>query len=79
MGAMPWDDPDQYAKHSPVYFAGNFQTPTLLLAEDADPGAEELCFALQARRVDSALVRLGPARPSRVTLEWEATLAWIGK
>jgi acylaminoacyl-peptidase len=56
MGAMPWDDPDQYVKHSPIYFAGNFRTPTLVLASDPDPGAEELYFARQARKVDSALV-----------------------
>ena len=47
---MPWDDPDQYVKHSPIYFAGNFRTPTLVLASDPDPGAEELYFALQARK-----------------------------
>jgi dipeptidyl aminopeptidase/acylaminoacyl peptidase len=77
MGAMPWDDPDQYVKHSPVYFAGNFRTPTLVIAGDRDPGAEELYFALQARKVDSALVQLGAARPSQVILEWEATLGWL--
>jgi acylaminoacyl-peptidase len=80
MGAMPWDDPDQYVKHSPIYFAGNFRTPTLVIAGDPDPGAEELFFALQARKVDSALVRLGPAaRPSQVILEWEAMLGWLEK
>jgi len=80
MGAMPWDDPDQYMKHSPIYFAGNFRTPTLVLASGPDPGAEELFFALQARKVDSALVRLErPMRPSQVILEWEATLAWLAK
>jgi acylaminoacyl-peptidase len=80
MGAMPWDDPEQYVKHSPIYFAGNFRTPTLVLAGDADPGAEELYFALQSRKVDSALVRLGAeGRPSRVILEWEAMLGWLGK
>jgi acylaminoacyl-peptidase len=80
MGAMPWDDPDQYVKHSPIYFAGNFRTPTLVLASGPDPGAEVLFFALQARKVDSALVRLEhPMRPSQVILEWEATLAWLAK
>ncbi len=80
MGAMPWDDPEQYVKHSPIYFAGNFRTPTLVLADDTDPGAEELYFALQARNVDSALLRLGGrGRPSQVILEWEATLGWIEK
>ncbi len=76
-GAMPWDDPDQYVKHSPVYFAGNFKTPTLVIASDRDPGAEELYFALQARKVDSALVHMGPPRPSQVILEWEAMLGWL--
>jgi acylaminoacyl-peptidase len=79
MGAMPWDDPDQYVQHSPVYFAANFRTPTLVITGDRDPGAEELYFALQARKVDSALVHLGTARPSQVTLEWEATLGWLEK
>ena len=80
MGAMPWDDPQKYVQHSPVYFAGNFRTPTLVLAGDNDPGAEELYFALQARKVDSALVRLGEEeRPSRVILEWEAMLGWLEK
>ena len=80
MGAMPWDDPDQYVKHSPVYFAANFRTPTLVMAADADPGAEELYFALQAQEVDSALLRLGQAeRPSQLILEWQATLAWLEK
>ena len=30
MGAMPWDDPDQYVQHSPIFFARNFKTPTLV-------------------------------------------------
>jgi acylaminoacyl-peptidase len=80
MGAMPWDDPQQYVQHSPVYFAGNFRTPSLVVASDTDPGAEELYFALQARKVDSALLQLGDeGRPSQVILEWEATLGWLQK
>jgi acylaminoacyl-peptidase len=77
MGAMPWDDPDQYVHHSPVYLAANFRTPTLVIAGDRDPGAEELYFALQARTVDSAMVQLGAPRPGQVILEWEATLGWL--
>jgi hypothetical protein len=51
-----------------------------VVARDADPGADELYFALQARNVDSALLRLEQtARPSQVILEWEATLAWLEK
>ena len=81
MGAMPWDDADQYVKHSPIYFARTFQTPTLVLAGDPDPGSDELYFALQSRRVESALVRLPGRAGARGTLvmELEAELAWLGR
>jgi dipeptidyl aminopeptidase/acylaminoacyl peptidase len=78
MGAMPWEDPEQYWKHSPVYFAKNFKTPTLVLAGDADVESDELYFALQSRNVDSALVRMGASeKPSEWVLELETTLAWL--
>jgi dipeptidyl aminopeptidase/acylaminoacyl peptidase len=78
MGAMPWDEPDQYVKHSPVYFARNFQTPTLVLGDS--PAADEMDFALRARKVDSALVRLPVAGgPALNILELEAELAWLGR
>jgi acylaminoacyl-peptidase len=78
MGAMPWDEPDQYVKHSPIYFARNFQTPTLVLGDS--PAADEMDFALRARKVDSALVRLPVAGgPAVNVLELEAELAWIGR
>jgi dipeptidyl aminopeptidase/acylaminoacyl peptidase len=80
MGAMPWDNPEQYMKHSPIFFAQNFKTPTLILAGERDPASDELYFALRARKVDSALVRLGDASPpSRMILEMESVLAWIGR
>lgn len=77
MGALPWEDPDQYVKHSPLYFAASFKTPTLVIGEGDDPQAEALYFALQARQVESALVRM-PAPPDR-TVELEAELAWLGR
>ena len=73
MGAMPWDDPDQYTKHSPIYSAGNFKTPTLILAAEHDPEADELYFALRQRKVEAALVRL-PASP---VLQLQSILAWL--
>ena len=79
MGAMPWEDPEQYTKHSPLYFAGNFRTPTLVLAGERDVQSEELWFALQEKKVESAMVRVSGVRPSGVALEWEATLAWLGR
>src|SRR5580700_7191914 len=78
MGAMPWDEPDQYVKHSPVYFARNFQTPTLVIGDSA--AADEIDFALRTRKVDSALVRLPVAGgPAVNVMELEAELAWIGR
>ncbi len=80
MGAMPWEDPDQYVKHSPIFFAQNFRTPTLVLAGDPDPESEELYFALRARKVETVLMRLpGPDKPSRRILELETILGWLGK
>jgi acylaminoacyl-peptidase len=78
MNALPWEDPDQYVKHSPIYFAGNFKTPTLVLAGDPDPQSDELYFALRARHVECALVRIADdPKASVLAIEMEATLAWL--
>ncbi len=77
MGAMPWDNPEQYVKHSPIFFAQNFKTPALVIAGDHDPESDELYFALQARKVESDLVRLQAGKPSHTVLELEATLGWL--
>ncbi|MGA3019273.1 MAG: S9 family peptidase [Bryobacteraceae bacterium] len=78
MNAWPWENPDQYVKHSPIYFAGNFKTPTLVLAGDPDPQSDELYFALRARQVDCALVRIAvDQKPGTWVVELEATLAWL--
>jgi acylaminoacyl-peptidase len=80
MGALPWEDPEQYVKHSPIYFAQNWKTPTLVLAGDPDPQAEEFYSALQQRRVDSAMVRIPDAgKPAGRILEIETILAWLQK
>jgi dipeptidyl aminopeptidase/acylaminoacyl peptidase len=76
MGALPWDDPDQYTKHSPLFFAQNFKTPALVIGGDAQ--ARELFFALQARKVDAALAPLpDDGKPGTAVLELETKLAWL--
>ena len=78
IGAMPWEDPEQYVRHSPIYFARNWKTPTLLLAGDRDPQADEFYLALQQRKVDSVMVRVPDSgKPSGRVLEMESTLAWL--
>jgi acylaminoacyl-peptidase len=75
-----WEDPDHYVTHSPVFFARNFRTPTLVLAGDPDPESDELYRALQSKKVESALVRMGPrAIPGERILELEAMVGWLGR
>jgi acylaminoacyl-peptidase len=78
MGAMPWEDREQYGKRSPIYFAQTWTTPTLVLADGPDPQAEEFYSALQQRKVDSVMVRIPDAgRPAGRILEMETVLAWL--
>lgn len=73
MGALPWDDPAQYWQHSPIYFAGGFKTPALIVAGEGDVQAREIYFALQARKVDSSLLELPRGRgvdELRAELDW---------
>ncbi|MBV9506378.1 MAG: S9 family peptidase [Acidobacteriia bacterium] len=81
MRAMPWENAEQYVRRSPLFSAGNFKTPTLILArEHDDPESDELYFALRAKQVDSALVRL-PEKgdPSEEVARLEAALSWFGR
>ena len=75
MGAMPWEDPDQYVKRSPLFAAGNFRTPTLILAAEHDAQADQLYRALGARKVPAEFVRWD----GDPVVELEATLAWLGQ
>jgi acylaminoacyl-peptidase len=78
MGAMPWEDPGQYERHSPIYFAQNWKTPTLVLADGFDPQSEELYSALRQRQVDAAMVRIPDAsKPAGRVLELQTMLAWL--
>jgi acylaminoacyl-peptidase len=75
----PWEEPEQYVKHSPVFFAQHFKTPTLVMTVDRDAAAEELYQALQARNVESAMLRLGAGKPGEWIVELEATAGWLLK
>ena len=60
---MPWDDPDQYVKHSPLYFAGKLRRPPWSSPQAADPGSDQLLFALRSRNVESRRLPQRPLRP----------------
>ena len=91
MKAMPWENPQQYLEHSPIFFAANFKTPTMVLTGEADlrtpiAESEELYFALKARKVDAVLVRIPDephgirgAHPSHRIAKMEHILGWIEK
>jgi dipeptidyl aminopeptidase/acylaminoacyl peptidase len=78
MGAMPWEDPDQYVKRSPLFSAQHFTTPTLILAPAGDAQAEQLYRALEARKTAVWLMRWDGSRPSDRVAELEAVAAWLG-
>ena len=79
MGALPWEDPDQYLKRSPLFAAQNFRTPTLILAPAGDPQAEQLYRALVARKVTVEWVVADGLRPGDKVAELEAIGGWLGQ
>lgn len=57
-----WDDPAPWLKRSPIMYAGNIRTPTLIMTGDLDmrtpmPQSEELYAALKLRGVPTTLLR----------------------
>jgi len=67
MDGMPWENPQFYIERSPVFYAGNFTTPTMVLTGEEDfrtpmAESEELYLALKTMRVDTKLIRV-PGEP----------------
>jgi acylaminoacyl-peptidase len=63
MKTLPWENPQQLMEHSPIYYAKNFKTPTMVITGESDrrtpiAESEELYFALKAQKVPSVLVRV---------------------
>jgi dipeptidyl aminopeptidase/acylaminoacyl peptidase len=63
MKTLPWDNPQQLIEHSPIYFAKNFKTPTMVITGESDrrtpiAESEELYFALKAQKIPSVMVRV---------------------
>jgi dipeptidyl aminopeptidase/acylaminoacyl peptidase len=91
MKSLPWENPKQYIDHSPVFFAKNFRTPTMVLTGEADlrtpmAESEELYFALKAMRVPAVLVRIPDephgirgTHPSHRIAKMEHVIGWMEK
>ncbi len=87
-GGYPWDDVQPYWKRSPLAFAGNVSTPTMLMTGESDyrtpsSEAEQFYQALKLRKIDTALVRVPnashdiSARPSLLIGKVAYVLAWF--
>ncbi len=86
--AFPWEQPQQFLEHSPIYYAKNFKTPTMVITGEADlrtpiAESEELYFALKAQKVPSVLVRVPDefhgirGRNSHYIEKIEQIMAWM--
>ena len=67
---MPWEDPSEHLKRSPLMYVGNVKTPTMLMTGVNDlrtpmPQTEEFYQALKMRKVPTAMVRFND--------EWHGT------
>jgi dipeptidyl aminopeptidase/acylaminoacyl peptidase len=88
--AFPWEQPQQFLEHSPIYYAKNFKTPTMVITGEADlrtpiAESEELYFALKAQKVPAVLVRVPDefhgirGRNSHYIEKIEHIIAWMDR
>ena len=59
---LPWEDPSEHLRRSPLTYVGNVKTPTMLMTGVLDlrtpmPQTEEFYRALKLRKVPTAMVR----------------------
>ncbi|HYP29913.1 MAG TPA: S9 family peptidase [Blastocatellia bacterium] len=60
---LPWEDPEEHLRRSPITYVGNVKTPTMLLTGELDlrtpmEQTEQYYRALKLRKVDTVMVRL---------------------
>jgi len=60
---LPWEDPAEHLRRSPLMYVGNVTTPTLLLTGEKDlrtpmEQTEQYYRALKLRKVETAMVRI---------------------
>jgi dipeptidyl aminopeptidase/acylaminoacyl peptidase len=85
-----WEDPAPWLKVSPIMYAGNITTPTLIMTGDLDmrtplPQSEELYAALKSRGVPTTLLRFAgeyhgtASKPSNWMRTQLYMLGWYGR
>ena len=67
---LPWEDPSEHIKRSPLTYVGNVKTPTMLMTGVNDlrtpmPQTEQFYSALKLRKVPTAMIRFND--------EWHGT------
>jgi acylaminoacyl-peptidase len=89
--SLPWENPKLYMDRSPIFYAKNFKTPTMVLCGEEDlrtpiAESEELYFALKAMKVPAVLIRIPKephgirgAYPSHRIAKMEHILGWMDK
>jgi len=87
---LPWEDPTEHLRRSPLMYVGNVTTPTMLMTGVNDlrtpmGQTEEFYQALQRRRVPTAMVRFNDewhgtsSRPSNFLRTQAYLRSWFGK
>jgi dipeptidyl aminopeptidase/acylaminoacyl peptidase len=86
----PWEDPMEYAVRSPLHYAANVTTPTMIMTGESDlrtpiTQTEEFYRALKmVRKADTLMVRMpeefhGWRRPTHQLLQQLYLMAWFEK
>ncbi len=60
---LPWEDPEEHLRRSPITYVGNVKTPTMLMTGELDlrtpmEQTEQYYRALKLRKVDTVMVRV---------------------
>src|SRR6185295_16647886 len=60
---LPWEDPSEHLRRSPITYVGNVTTPTMLMTGELDlrtpmEETEQFYRALKLRKIDTLMVRL---------------------
>ncbi|MCG6987751.1 MAG: S9 family peptidase [Gemmatimonadetes bacterium] len=90
MPGLPWDNLQKYMARSPISYAGNVKTPTMLITGEEDhrtptDEAEQFYGALKIRKVPTVMVKVPDSgheislKPSNLVEKTVYVLAWFRK